>query len=252
MISLQRHGGEMLSRTIDRNSRAPWHTALARARRLGIVALVLWAAGFGSGCCCLDRMYCPQGCEAGPDPLLDSCNGGGSCGGCCPGPFSQMAKCGLTCGGGCGNIYWGEWINNPPDQCDPCNNCGNFTGPRCCPPLFWDQFWGGLCCLWGGRFDSCCNQHSGCASCGGTGSSMTDGEMIHDGEVVPSPPPTPAFKPPQVEPEVTPTPKPTPASQIRRPVPNRGMPSATMHGPHHGLQRVQPAGGTVPYRRRSI
>jgi len=31
-------------------------------------------------------------------------------------------------GRSCGELYWGDWWNDPPDCCDPCDRCGNFTG----------------------------------------------------------------------------------------------------------------------------
>jgi len=36
------------------------------------------------------------------------------------------------CGDGCGEVYWSEWHNDPPDCLDPCNRCGNYVGPQCC------------------------------------------------------------------------------------------------------------------------
>jgi len=39
---------------------------------------------------------------------------------------SRIAQ-GLTCGSGCGEVYWGEWISTPPKP-DPCDSCGNYTG----------------------------------------------------------------------------------------------------------------------------
>ncbi len=33
--------------------------------------------------------------------------------------------------GGCGPIYWSEFHSDPPDCCDPCDRCGNFTGCGC-------------------------------------------------------------------------------------------------------------------------
>jgi hypothetical protein len=34
------------------------------------------------------------------------------------------------CGSQCGDLIWNEWFSLPPDCCDPCNNCGAFTGPN--------------------------------------------------------------------------------------------------------------------------
>ena len=63
----------------------------------------------------------------------------------------QTATSKMTCGSGCGDIYWGEWLSNPPDACDPCDGCGNWVGPRCCPPRWWQQLTCGAPGLWGWR-----------------------------------------------------------------------------------------------------
>ncbi len=55
-----------------------------------------------------------------------------------------MIKRALTCGGGCGEIYWGEWINDPPEPCDACNEHGDWMGTRCCPPSGWSRLWSGI------------------------------------------------------------------------------------------------------------
>jgi hypothetical protein len=31
-------------------------------------------------------------------------------------------------GSGCGERYWGDFYGDPPDACDPCDRCGNYTG----------------------------------------------------------------------------------------------------------------------------
>lgn len=97
--------------------------------------------------------------------------------GCCNGGIKGWLHNNATCCRGCGDVYWGEWTSDPPDCCDPCDQCGNFTGS------------GGLCCrqsclpnlrrlfqshrycpgeCGGGCGPSCgdCGG-SGCASCGG-------------------------------------------------------------------------------------
>jgi hypothetical protein len=63
------------------------------------------------GCqCCNDRVYY------------------GGCQGC---GIAGAIKSVASCQKGCGEIYWGDWFNDPPDDCDPCDDCGNFVGPRC-------------------------------------------------------------------------------------------------------------------------
>jgi hypothetical protein len=31
-------------------------------------------------------------------------------------------------GSGCRDRYWGDFYGDPPDYCDPCDRCGNYTG----------------------------------------------------------------------------------------------------------------------------
>jgi hypothetical protein len=46
--------------------------------------------------------------------------------GCC----CDCWPCGKTwCGSQCGEFYWHEWFSHKPECCDPCDCCGNFTGP---------------------------------------------------------------------------------------------------------------------------
>jgi hypothetical protein len=64
---------------------------------------------------------------------------------------------------GCGDCYWDEWYSDPPDECDPCDDCGNYIGERCCPPK---RFKGVYAHLKGGRHcppgctDACCHDAS--------------------------------------------------------------------------------------------
>ena len=51
----------------------------------------------------------------------------------------------VACNGGCGRIYWGEWAYDPPDECDACNDHGDWVGPRPCPPRGWLNLFSGLC-----------------------------------------------------------------------------------------------------------
>ena len=58
-------------------------------------------------------------------------------------PYGVSRCCGLLggvfrvlfpptwCGKGCGPIYLSEFHSDPPDCCDPCDRCGNFTGGGC-------------------------------------------------------------------------------------------------------------------------
>ena len=74
---------------------------------------------------------CGPGCQPA---CASSC--GGSCGDCADpcapcGPLSIVHK--LFCPqkwdcGSCGERYWGDFHGDPPECCDPCDRCGNFTG----------------------------------------------------------------------------------------------------------------------------
>jgi hypothetical protein len=107
----------------------------------------------GSGCdgnACQSQSNCPcsdsdclgdcgypyrwrPGVRAACDPCAE-------CGPCRPMTCHDKTYCGpLTplfalftrnswCGTGCGERYWGDFYGDPPDWCDPCDRCGNFTG----------------------------------------------------------------------------------------------------------------------------
>jgi hypothetical protein len=110
------------------------------------LALVLASLAIASsGCCCFPGNCGPGGeygggcCFCLPRPIVwtgecNECGPGGcaSCADCCGdcGILALMRR-GLTCGKGCGEIYMGEWISDPPDCCDPCDRChGCWTGPQ--------------------------------------------------------------------------------------------------------------------------
>lgn len=177
-------------------------------------ALILLALSAGGGCCCPGTQPCGLsgsgggGCGPGylclPKPIVwcgneNECGPGGcgqgDCDSCaCPddcGILPALGR-GLSCGKGCGEIYWGEWYSDPPDCCDPCDDCGNWTGPHgfCnlgpCQRLL-AAFHGYKYCPNPCTGPSCggfCNKAScatgGCTSCGGGGcDSCGGGEMSH-------------------------------------------------------------------------
>jgi len=104
---------------------------------LALLASSLAAAGgccaphYGGDCClCLPKPIVWDGScnECAPD--CESC--ADCCGDCGILSFLRRKK---ICGMGCGEIYLGEWISDPPDCCDPCDQCtGCWTGPQgeCC------------------------------------------------------------------------------------------------------------------------
>jgi len=108
----------------------------------------------------------------------------------------------LTCASGCGEIYWGEWISDPPDACDPCDDWGNWIGPtkggvpsKGGGASRLHNLASGLGNLFGHRNDEGKGQ-SGCDSCGGKGGCDTcggvpigddDAPAEDDDEMVPTP-----------------------------------------------------------------
>lgn len=117
-----------------------------------------------------------KGASPAKGSFVKGCKGG------CEGP----CRCGLLsafhgCGTGCGEVYWGEWLHDPPDCCDPCCECyGVYTGPRddcrrvIIDPLLWlfavkhkhcRAPWEGAPCSYGYDCDGGC----GCGGCQGGG-----------------------------------------------------------------------------------
>ncbi len=84
------------------------------------------------GCC--GPMGCGPGCAA-LDGGCQDCDGGfGPAPACGPLDALRQARRSLVCGGGCGEVYYGEWTSTPPYAQDPC--CGDqFAGGgvRCAP-----------------------------------------------------------------------------------------------------------------------
>jgi hypothetical protein len=168
-------------------------------RRAIFTSLVLIAAGL-SGC-----TYHMQ-CGAGGGQLRGGCTSCGQteCGGDCGarrgfGPLG-FAKYMGTCGAGCGKMYAGEWLADPPDNCDPCDDCGNYIGRQCCMPRVW-RWAVGARSMWGYRYDqagsSCgpgCTHHAG------------GGEVIYDGQVRDSGQSEEELRVPVPEPEPEPEP----------------------------------------------
>lgn len=133
------------------------------------------------GCATLEVPYEPPGHAGGWDPVYGACDTCGTCGGTCEGhtPASYIGHQ-LRCASGCGEIYWGPWLSDPPDQCDPCDDCGEFVGDRCCEPKLRQKLWWTLtghngasahgkgCASCGGKGCSSCKSGD-CSSCGGNG-----------------------------------------------------------------------------------
>ena len=140
-------------------------------------ATVVFAVVF-SGCCCGPYGGCgPVGAGIGGGCVTD-CNDcdGGTCSAGRPmvyGPLQHLAQMrkSLVCGGGCGEVYYGEWQSTPPDACDPC--CGDqFVGGAVpCNPFCWtwrpgQLFYGFFGGLYGQRFCHGCGNDFGSCGCG--------------------------------------------------------------------------------------
>lgn len=185
------------------------------ARLLCVLSLL--ALGAGGGCCCTTACGpCgqPMNCLCLPQipkPIVwnGCCNDCGPCPGegcdsyCCGGGCGPLGGQGLlpwlrgtwSCGRGCGEVYCDEWVSDPPDCCDPCDQChGVFTGQG-----------GGYCCLgpfqrllaalhgysycappqcgpWRPIFGHCGPVHGGCG-CGGTGCSSCGCGAAHGADI---------------------------------------------------------------------
>ena len=117
--------------------------------------------------CCVNRPYGQL------DPCSHKRLGDDGCSSCAQGGrvrsgVSQL----LTCGSACGEVYWDEWLSDPPDCCDPCDECsGKYIGPQCCDRN--RRFRGLFGSLWGCRGDQCCDDM--CDSCAGRGCNACDG-----------------------------------------------------------------------------
>jgi hypothetical protein len=179
----------------------------------GLAAFCLLA----SGCVSPYAYHCEDGCtpptisgRMGDVPgwapgQCGDCDGRGDCGDCdacgpcdtcgmgpcsCPPIFGGFFNM-LTCGAGCGDIYWGEWINDPPDDCDPCDDCGNWIGPQsCCPPKGLLKLWYGLL----GRRDGGCLDNCGCDDCAHVAPEVWEEPILSSPETietVPAPMPDP-------------------------------------------------------------
>lgn len=181
-----------------------------------LLALVLSTLAAGGGCCCLPAQCGPCGetcatcCLSIPKPIIWT----GACNECGPTPHESCAdccgECGIlpflwrrkTCGKGCGEIYLGEWISDPPDCCDPCDNCGNWIGHqgycrlgpaqrvlaalhgyRYCPPPNCGPVCGPLCQKPACGSCGTCGPVCGCDRCGGAGCASCGGQLAHGASI---------------------------------------------------------------------
>ena len=186
--------------------------------RVLLTMAMLAAASFFTGCQAIDidRPYQPQSHHLGYDRVFGGCDSCSTCGGDCGGhsPASYIGH-NLTCASGCGEFYWGEWFSDPPDDCDPCDDCGNWIGERCCPPTWKERLRAGIAGQWftdGGAKGS----KSGCG-CGGKGCAACDAEWMNSAESTIIEGPAHEVIPPEAVPAVR---EPTPPTPRTGPLPN--------------------------------
>lgn len=88
------------------------------------------AGGCGEACGPVGGTDWGPACGVAEEPCAEPC--AGPCGPACypRGPLSWLFAlfAGDFCGDGCGEIYWGDFYSEPPECCDPCDRCGNWTG----------------------------------------------------------------------------------------------------------------------------
>ncbi len=150
---------------------------------------LLLAGGLLSSGCCSMSHYGACGGGGGCDSCGDVGVGYETCGECQPGLCHHpwlwtRAKNALTCGAGCGDVYCGEWISDPPACGDPCDACGETSCGGC------DGYYGcwnplqGLAHLWGYRYaaggcDAGCDvgYDEGCDSCAASYETLMPEEM---------------------------------------------------------------------------
>jgi hypothetical protein len=77
-------------------------------KRMILLAAIALAVTANGGCCVVNSVTCLH------DRWLDNYR-------CTHWMCSQ-----------CGEKYWSEWFNDPPECCDPCDDCGHYVGKHCC------------------------------------------------------------------------------------------------------------------------
>jgi hypothetical protein len=125
----------------------------------------------------------------------------------------------LTCGSGCGELYWDEWLSDPPDACDPCDNCGNWIGPQLPGPSCFHRFLAGSCSLWGYRWmGQGCDAFPGepTVDLFGDEGIVIENESVVEGQPVEAIPPKAKADPGQGTKQPTPA-QPVPDRHARRP-----------------------------------
>ena len=166
--------------------------------RTFVLLLIVVGSVVSTGCLAPHRF-----CGDGPGCGIADCN---HCDDCGPPPIPctpwehWRQSCGfLTCGSGCGDVYYDEWYSHPPDCQDPCDSCNQWVGGdgcKCLPLSRFDGIFAGLrgqrfrCDTTCGFFDCMAGFCDVCQSdpcgCGGHGASSHqaanyEGEVWSDG-----------------------------------------------------------------------
>ena len=143
-----------------------------------LLSATAWLTLVFSGCCCGPYGGCgPAGGAIGGRCVTNcnDCDGSSYTGGrpIVYGPLQHLAQMrkSLVCGGGCGEVYYGEWQNSPPDACDPCRGSQFVGGAVPCNPFCWNWRPGQLVFglfsnLYGHRYCNGCGNDFGSCGCG--------------------------------------------------------------------------------------
>ena len=160
--------------------------------------------GGGCGGSCGNADCGTTGCADGSCGAGGDCGVGPSCGagGCCPHPFRNLWRS-ITCSSGCGEFYFDEWVNDPPERCDPCDDHGRYAGPQGGCQKWLRSGRGSMSYRCGRTCDTSCGYEGGCGTPGCSSCGQSEGS--HD-EVIETP--TPAEPMQRMEP--------TPAAESAR------------------------------------
>lgn len=93
-----------------------------------------------TGCRAWERTYDPMPLSEMPILEDGAPIAGAECDSCSDGPAWKRytlwgrIRYAATCGSGCGEWYWGEWLYDPPPAkgCDKCDMDGNYVGAQPC------------------------------------------------------------------------------------------------------------------------
>lgn len=183
--------------------------------------------------CCVNRPAGSMGYGTNGD--LGNC---GTCGERRGGPIVQGFNRLLSCGSSCGEVYWDEWLSDPPECCDPCDQHGNWIGRQACGPR---RPLGGLWqVLHGCRGDDCCVDEA-CDQCDGAGCEACGDDGSHSHQLPQAAPGSSSYRPVQ---PISPSYGDAPADPVTAPSPPRSRnpdAKADRPTPPHSPRYTRPA-----------